>query len=129
MDDRDQQIREIAYFLWLEEGCPEGRADQHWAAAEAFVNARDAERVNEAEPVSEGEDQAGEPRRTSVDAGAGATAPCGWSAATSSDRLKKSRPRRRRISGVRCANVVWMTCAALARSAPLRRGNPPTDQR
>ncbi len=46
MDDRDQQIREIAYFLWLEEGCPEGEADRHWAAAEAVVNAQDAEPAN-----------------------------------------------------------------------------------
>jgi hypothetical protein len=36
-DDREERIREIAYFLWLEEGCPEGQADQHWAAAETTV--------------------------------------------------------------------------------------------
>lgn len=29
----DGQIREIAYFLWLQEGCPEGRADEHWTLA------------------------------------------------------------------------------------------------
>lgn len=27
------QIREIAYFLWIDEGCPEGRADDHWMLA------------------------------------------------------------------------------------------------
>ena len=59
MDDRDQQIREIAYFLWLEEGCPEGEADRHWAAAEALVNAQDAE-PDEAEPVTGGEGRPGE---------------------------------------------------------------------
>jgi hypothetical protein len=59
MDDRDQQIREIAYFFWLEEGCPEGRADQHWAAAEAFVEAVVNGQV--AEPVSGAEEQPGEP--------------------------------------------------------------------
>ena len=53
MDDRDQQIREIAYFFWLEEGCPEGRADQHWAAAEAFVEAVANGQV--AEPVNGGD--------------------------------------------------------------------------
>jgi hypothetical protein len=57
MDDRDQQIREIAYFLWLEEGCPEGRADQHWAAAEALLNAQDAEPEQGAEPENEGGDR------------------------------------------------------------------------
>ena len=33
--DRDDRIREVAYFLWLDEGCPEGRADRHWATAAA----------------------------------------------------------------------------------------------
>ena len=29
----EQRIRERAYFLWLEEGCPENRADEHWHRA------------------------------------------------------------------------------------------------
>jgi hypothetical protein len=37
MTDRNDRIREIAYFLWLEEGCPEGEAERHWLAAEALV--------------------------------------------------------------------------------------------
>ena len=37
MTDRDQRIREIAYFLWLEEGSPEGEADRHWRAAEGLI--------------------------------------------------------------------------------------------
>src|SRR5580658_6058454 len=40
MDDREQRVREIANLLWEEEGCPDGRADQYWAAAEAVLNAR-----------------------------------------------------------------------------------------
>jgi hypothetical protein len=43
MDDREQRIREIAYFLWKQEGYPDGRAEEHWAAAEAVVDAQDAE--------------------------------------------------------------------------------------
>lgn len=27
------QVREIAYFLWIEEGCPDGRAEAHWMMA------------------------------------------------------------------------------------------------
>jgi hypothetical protein len=46
MDDKEQRIREIAYSLWKEEGYPEGRADEHWAAAEAVVDAQDGEREN-----------------------------------------------------------------------------------
>lgn len=29
----EQRIRERAYFLWRQEGCPEGRADEHWHRA------------------------------------------------------------------------------------------------
>src|SRR3954453_12740611 len=33
-EDRfDQRVRERAYFLWLQEGRPEGRALEHWMAA------------------------------------------------------------------------------------------------
>ena len=35
--ERNDRIREMAYFLWLDEGCPEGGAERHWAAAEAFL--------------------------------------------------------------------------------------------
>jgi hypothetical protein len=50
MSDREQRIRDIAYFLWLEEGCPEGEAERHWQTAEGIVDS---------EPV-EGEDSEGE---------------------------------------------------------------------
>lgn len=42
--EKDQRIREIAYFLWQEEGCPEDSADRHWAAAVAVANAEDESR-------------------------------------------------------------------------------------
>jgi Protein of unknown function (DUF2934)/Anti-sigma factor NepR len=32
-DGFEQRVRERAYFLWLEEGCPEGRALEHWMLA------------------------------------------------------------------------------------------------
>ncbi len=55
MTDRNDRIREIAYFLWLEEGCPEGEAQRHWLAAEAIVEAelREGKRVDEGEPPGE----------------------------------------------------------------------------
>ena len=31
--DREHRIREIAYFIWLEEGCPSGRDQEHWQRA------------------------------------------------------------------------------------------------
>lgn len=36
---KDERIRAIAYALWEEEGCPEGRAEAHWLRAEALVEA------------------------------------------------------------------------------------------
>jgi hypothetical protein len=38
------RVREIAYRLWQEEGCPEGEALRHWFAAEALFDAEEAER-------------------------------------------------------------------------------------
>jgi hypothetical protein len=51
MTDRDDRIRELAYFLWLEEGCPEGQAERHWSTAEALFDSGDLERKRlEGEP-------------------------------------------------------------------------------
>jgi len=33
-DGREDRIRELAYRLWLAAGCPQGRALDHWLAAE-----------------------------------------------------------------------------------------------
>ncbi len=33
----EQQIRDSAYHLWLLDGCPHGRADEHWLSAERQV--------------------------------------------------------------------------------------------
>ena len=52
--DRDDRIREIAYFLWLDEGCPEGGAERHWAAAEAALESEPEQRKRiEGEPPGE----------------------------------------------------------------------------
>jgi hypothetical protein len=36
-EDREQRIRNKAYHIWLEEGCPEGRAEAHWDMATELV--------------------------------------------------------------------------------------------
>jgi hypothetical protein len=37
-DDSEQIIRTMAYYIWLDEGCPDGRADVHWQkAADLFA--------------------------------------------------------------------------------------------
>ena len=54
MTDRDDRIRERAYFLWLEEGCPEGQAERHWLAAETIIESDSLERKRiEGEPPGE----------------------------------------------------------------------------
>jgi hypothetical protein len=37
MQDLEQAIRERAYSLWIEGGCPDGSADEHWLAAQREV--------------------------------------------------------------------------------------------
>ena len=51
MTERDDRIREIAYFLWLQEGRPEDQAERHWQAAEILFNSEPVERKRiEGEP-------------------------------------------------------------------------------
>jgi hypothetical protein len=52
--DRNDRIRELAYFLWLEEGCPEGAAERHWLAAETLLESEPLEGKRiEGEPPGE----------------------------------------------------------------------------
>ena len=37
MPDLEQSIRERAYHLWIESGCPDGNAEAHWLAAQREV--------------------------------------------------------------------------------------------
>ena len=37
MTDRDERIRQIAYFVWLDAGSPEGEAERHWLEAEGLI--------------------------------------------------------------------------------------------
>jgi hypothetical protein len=47
--EREDEIRRKAHELWERDGRPEGRADDHWAEAEALIG---AEGVSE-EPVAQ----------------------------------------------------------------------------
>jgi hypothetical protein len=54
LPDRSARIRDLAYFLWLEEGCPEGQEERHWLAAEALFESDPLERKRvEGEPPGE----------------------------------------------------------------------------
>lgn len=45
MSDRESRIRERSYYLWLHEGCPEGRGDVHWDEASELVAIEDNQRL------------------------------------------------------------------------------------
>ena len=54
MADENDRVRERAYFLWLEEGCPEGQAERHWLAAETLIEGDSPEPTPiEGEPAEE----------------------------------------------------------------------------
>lgn len=37
MDDHEQRVRERAYRIWQQQGCPDGQAETHWELAEELV--------------------------------------------------------------------------------------------
>jgi Protein of unknown function (DUF2934) len=51
MNDREQQVRERAYYMWEAEGRPHGRAEIHWVMAEiatavlSYLSLLEAERT------------------------------------------------------------------------------------
>ena len=57
MNDREDRVRELAYFLWLEEGCPEGEAERHWRDAELIVESNSVRKTVEGEPPGDTESE------------------------------------------------------------------------
>ena len=55
MHDKERRIRETAYFLWQEEGCPDNQADRHWQTAQAIVESQDDAQRKDIEGESPGE--------------------------------------------------------------------------
>ena len=41
-DDIEARIRERAHKMWLEDGCPEGKADSHWSLAKMAIAVEDS---------------------------------------------------------------------------------------
>jgi hypothetical protein len=40
-NSREERIRAKAFYIWLDEGCPEGRAETHWDMATELVAIKD----------------------------------------------------------------------------------------
>jgi hypothetical protein len=60
MQDLDSAIRERAYYLWIGDGCPEGKADAYWLDAQRALLA-----ASVSVPASEAPAKA-KPRRKSA---------------------------------------------------------------
>lgn len=60
MSDIEQRIRERAYRIWLEEGCPEGRELDHWDMASELVAIEDGQQST-LKPIDQNLGRAGEP--------------------------------------------------------------------
>src|SRR5215470_5802384 len=60
MDDMDDRIRQRAYRLWVEEGCPEGRQEIHWDRARELV-AIEQNQKHTTKPVTHHQGAGGEP--------------------------------------------------------------------
>ena len=41
--DRERKIRERAYAIWLDQGCVDGRDEQHWLEAEKEIVKEEAQ--------------------------------------------------------------------------------------
>lgn len=48
----EQRIREIAHRIWLEEGMPEGHADEHWRRAEQIAANANEEAADDPFPAA-----------------------------------------------------------------------------
>ena len=88
MGDFDERVRERAYRLWVEEGCPEGRADVHWDRARELVAIEQNQKQTTKPVVREPKPEPVEPVRnlgefpTMTDRGEGQAAPKPRAAAT-----------------------------------------------
>jgi len=46
-DDKEQRIRVRAYLIWLEQGMPFGKNEEHWSMACALIDFEDGERAQQ----------------------------------------------------------------------------------
>jgi hypothetical protein len=50
-NEKDQRIRERAYLIWIDEGEPEGRENEHWERAKVQIEDEDRQREAEKDGV------------------------------------------------------------------------------
>ncbi len=55
-DSAERRVRELAFFLWLEAGAPDGRSDDFWRCAQSRIATEEAsydEALDEILPASD----------------------------------------------------------------------------
>jgi len=52
-DAREERVRIKAFYIWLDEGCPDGRAETHWDMASELIAIEDNYR-DTLKPIGEG---------------------------------------------------------------------------
>jgi hypothetical protein len=50
----EQRVRDRAYEIWQQAGCPEGKSDEHWLQAETEISAEERDLNEEIKLESEG---------------------------------------------------------------------------
>jgi len=50
----EQRVRDRAYEIWQQAGCPEGKSDEHWRQAETEISADESSLNEEIKLESEG---------------------------------------------------------------------------
>ena len=104
--ERDRRIRDRAYALWVEDGRPEGRSDEHWLRAEREAGESEApEDPSRSRPVG----SSAKPRKPSGEVG-------------NSRQEKDAGPKPARAKPAKPA--VGTTTAAAAAAKPKARRSP-----
>jgi len=67
-NDIEQRIRERAFYIWIEQGRPEGRDREHWQQAESELVAGIAKPENELRPAQSEAAPADAPKEASAEA-------------------------------------------------------------
>lgn len=92
MDDHEQRIREKAFFLWLEEGRPDGQHERHWQVASELV-ANEDRQIDTSIPLAEIHgDEPAEPVAASAEVGERPDTSGAGAGASGASRLGASSP-------------------------------------
>ncbi len=71
MDEREHRIRARAHRIWLDQGSPEGRAEEHWEAAKLQVDQEDQQAAAASDAARSGDEIRGDAADAGISAAIG----------------------------------------------------------